>query len=159
MSYFSSRHGVPGVPAIFYWRMGWDGMDGWSGNLFFWPISRKLLVFFFKLVRILLENVSRYFFPKNSKKLKKITFFKNCRQNRGLVFFPLFQTLICKFLENNMIFFLSTFGPLRRLFKTSSAKKSKKITIFKFFNKFRTCQFLAIFRQFSILMGIPYTKI
>ena len=69
MSYFSSRHGVPGVPASLYWRMGgmgWDGM-GWSPNLFFWPISRKLLDIFFKLFRILLEHVSRYFFRKTQK--------------------------------------------------------------------------------------------
>ena len=69
MSYFSSRHGVPGVPASLYWRMG--GMDGmgWDGRptFFFWPISRKLLRIIFKLFRILLEHVSRYFFRKTQK--------------------------------------------------------------------------------------------
>ena len=37
-------------------------------------------------------------------------------------------------------------------------KKSKKVKFFKFFKNYRTFQFLGIFRQFSILKGIPYKK-
>ena len=39
MSYFSSRHGVPGAQRHFIvtegWMDGWDGMDGMVGKLFF----------------------------------------------------------------------------------------------------------------------------
>ena len=118
MSYFSSRHGVPGVPASLYWRMGgmgWDGM-GWSPNLFFLAHISKTTWYFFQTVSYTFRTCFKIFFPKNSKKLKKITFFKNCRQNRGLVFFPLFQTLICKFLENNLIFFSNRFWSPQKTF-------------------------------------------
>ena len=68
---------------------GWDGMgwDGWSGNFFFWPISRKLLDIFFKLVRILLKCVSRYFWRKTQKISKKIDFSKIFAKIGGWFFF------------------------------------------------------------------------
>ena len=75
----------------------------------------------------------------------------------------LFDAQKIMFFENisktTLHFFLIVFAPLRRLFKTSFVKKSKKIKIFNFVKKFRTSQFLAIFRHFSISKGIPYWKI
>ena len=44
-----SSHEVPGVPANLYWRMGWDGMDGWmdgrSVNFFLVHISNTTRYF------------------------------------------------------------------------------------------------------------------
>merc|ERR1711888_564614 len=116
------------------------GMDGRS--TFFLGQKLEKYLIFFQTLSYTFRTCFKIFFPRNSKKFKKKTFFKNCRQNRGLVFFPLFQTLIYKFLENNLIFFLTAFGPHRRLFKTSSAKKSKN---FKYVKNRLKSQFWAIF--------------
>merc|ERR1711888_383056 len=92
MSYFSSRHGVPGALRHFILTDGWDGM-GWGGRatFFFWPISRKLLDIFFKLVRILLEHVSRYFFRETQKDFKKLHFSKIFAKIGGWFFFHFFK--------------------------------------------------------------------
>ena len=84
-----------------------------------------------------------FFFSKYFAKINNHLFLEN------------FDKDFSNFSKTSQYIFLIVFGPLRRLFKTSSAKKT---TIFKFFNKFRTFQFLGIFRQFSILKGIPYKK-
>ena len=63
-------------------------------------------------------------------KSKKITYFSN-------------------FSKTIRYFFLVVSRPLRIVFKTFSEKNSKKIKNFNFVKKFRTSQFLAIFRQFS----------
>ena len=138
--------------------MGWDGWDGMDGRetFFFKLISRKLLTIFSNLFRILLECVSRYVLRKTQKKLKKLDFSKIFAKIGGYFFFRFFEHKFANFSKTTWYFFLIVFGPLRRDFKTSSAKKSKKITIFKFFKKFRTIQFFFIFRHFSILKGIPF---
>ena len=62
MSYFSSRDGVPGVlrQLVLTDGMGWDGM---VGQLFFWPISQKLLDIFLKnlkFLRLLIFSQNKY---------------------------------------------------------------------------------------------------
>ena len=134
-------------------------MDGWDGRESIVKlISPKLPTIFSNLFRILLEYVSRYFLRKTQKIKKKIDFSKIFAKIGGWFFFRFFEHKFANFSKTTWYFFLIVFAPLRRLFKTSSAKKLKKIPISKFFKKFRTSQFLAILRQFSILKGIPYTK-
>ena len=109
MSYFSSRHGVPGALRHFIvtegwmgwdgmgWD-GWDGMDGMVGKLFFFkPISRKLLTIFSNLFRILLECVSRYVLRKTQKKLKKLDFSKIIAKIGGYFFFRFFEHKFANF--------------------------------------------------------------
>ena len=133
-----------------------DGWMGWSGNFFFELISRKLLNILSNLFRILLECLTRYFLRKTQKIQKKSDFSKIFAKIGGWFFFRFFEHKFANFSKTTWYFFLIVFGPLRRVFKTSSEKKSKKITIFKFFKKCRTIQFWTIFRHFSILKGIPY---
>ena len=156
MSYFSPPPGSQARCANFIQTGGWMG---WSGNFFFLAHISKTTRYFFQTGSYTFKMCFKIFFAKNSKNLKKIRFFKNFRQNRGLVFFRFFEHKFANFSKTTWYFFLIVFGPLRRLFKTSSAKNSKKKTIFKFFKKFRTSQFSAIFGHFSILKGIPYKKI
>ena len=126
---------------------GW--MDGWSGNFFFKLTSRKLLTIFANRFHILLECVSRYFLWKTQKIKKKLDFSEIFAKIGGWFFFRFFEHKFANFSKTSWYFFLIVFAPLRRLFKTSFVKKSKKIKIFNFVKKFRTSQFLAIFRQFS----------
>ena len=131
-----------GVPLIIFFKK-LDIPPNYQFFRLFLPIYRKLLGIFFKLVHILLEHVSRYV-----KKLKKITFFKNCRQNGGWFFFHFFKHWFANFSKTTWYFFLIVFGPHRRLFKTSSAKKSKKTKNFKYAKNHLKTQFWAIFRHF-----------
>ena len=151
-TFFGSRN-------FLLWRKdGWDGMDG-RETFFFKLISRKLLTIFSNLFRILLECVSRYVLRKTQKKLKKLDFSKIFAKIGGYFFFRFFEHKFANFSKTTWYFFLIVFAPLRRLFKTSSAKKSKKTKNFKYAKNRLTTQFWAIFRHFSILKGIPYKKI
>ena len=115
-----------------------DGWDGWSGNFFFKFTSRKLLTIFANRFRILLEYVSRYFLRKTQKIKKKLDFSKIFAKIGGWFFFRFFEHKFANFSKTSWYFFLIVFAPLRRLFKTSFVKKSKKIKIFNFVKKFQT---------------------
>ena len=58
--------------------------------------------------------------------------------------------------KTTQYFFLIVSGPLRRLFKTSFLKNSKKIKIFKFVKKFRTIFFFSDFFDFLRKNQISY---
>ena len=148
-----------GMDGMGWDEMGWDemGWDGMVGPLFFFGpylenYSIIFLNFFSSLKYVFLKFILEY----SRKKIGMFFFSKNFAKIEGWFFFRLFEHKFANFSKTTRYFFLIVFGPLRRDFKTSSAKKSKKITIFKFFKKFRTIQFLTIFRHFSILKGIPY---
>ena len=129
MSYFSPPPGSQALCADFIVTEGWvDGWMGWDGRetFFFKLISRKLLTIFSNLFRILLECVSRYFLRKTQKKLKKLDFSKIFAKIGGYFFFRFFEHKFANFSKTTLYFFLIVFGPLRRLFKTSYPKKSKK---------------------------------
>ena len=114
------------TPKFFNVTDGWDGMYGWSGNFFFELISRKLLNILSNLFRILLECLTRYFLRKTQKIQKKSDFSKIFAKIGGWFFFRFFEHKFANFSKTTCYFFLIVFGPLRRDFKTASAKKSKK---------------------------------
>ena len=89
---------------------------------------------------------------------EKSRFFKNFRQNRGLVFFFDFMNINSQISRKQLNIFFWLFLVPSEDFLRHLLRKNKKKTIFKFFKKCRTFQFLGIFRQFSILKGIPYKK-
>ena len=141
--------------------MGWDGwMDGmgWMvGPLFFFgPYLENYYIIFLNCFSSLKYMDLKYFLEYSRKKIGMFFFSKSFAKIGGWFFFWLSEHKFANFSKTTWYFFLIVFGPLRRDFKTSSAKKSKKITIFKFFKKFRTIQFFFIFRHFSILKGIPF---
>ena len=156
---FLCRNGVPGAPADFLLTEGWmDGMDGMDGRstFFFGPYLENYYIIFLNCFSSLKYMDLKYFLEYSRKKIGMFFFSKSFAKIGGWFFFWLSEHKFANFSKTTWYFFLIVFGPLRRDFKTSSAKKSKKITIFKFSKKFRTIQFLTIFRHFSILKGIPY---
>ena len=136
--------------------MGWmDGMDGRS-TFFFSPYLENYFIIFLNCFSSLKYMFQQLFLEYSRKKIGMFFFSKSFAKIGGWFFFWLSEHKFANFSKTTWYFFLIVFGPLRRDFKISSAKKSKKKSIFKFFKKFRTIQFFTIFCHFSILKGIPF---
>merc|ERR1711895_191333 len=99
--------------------------------------------------------VSAHLLEYSQKKNRNILFFKIFRQNHQLLFFrKIFQGFL-NFSKNTRYIFLTVFGPLRRVKKTSFEKKIKKKIEFYFVKKFRKFFFDDIWKIFK---GISLIK-
>ena len=97
-------------------------------------------------------------FCEKLKKFKKYKIFQKFSLKSGVSFFFDFLNINSQTSRKQLDIFFRLFLLPSEHFLRHHLRKNKKKTIFKFFKKFRTSQFLAIFRKFSILKGIPYKK-
>ena len=156
---FTYTCAFPGLLATFI--LTDDGMDGmgwmgWSVHFFFGPYLENYFIIFLNCFSSLKYMFQQFFLEYSRKKIGMFFFSKSFAKIGGWFFFRLFEHKFANFSKTTWYFFLIVFGPLRRDFKTSSAKKSKKKSIFKFFKKFRTIQFFTIFCHFSILKVLKW---
>ena len=126
--------------------MGWDGM-GWDGRstFFFGPYLENYFIIFLNFFSSLKYMFQRFILEYSRKKIGMFFFSKSFAKIGGGFFFRLSEHKFANFSKTTWYFFLIVFGPLRRDFKTSSAKKSEKTKNFKYVKNRLTTQFWAIF--------------
>ena len=104
--------------------MGWDGMGWMVGPLFFFgPYLENYFIIFLNFYSSFKYMFLQLFLEYSRKKIGMFFFSKNFAKIGGWFFFRLFEHKFANFSKTTRYFFLIVFGPLRRLFKTSSAKK------------------------------------
>merc|ERR1711955_76427 len=119
-----------------------------SKKIVYFQHFSKTIQYFFLVVSRPFRKVLKTFSEKNSKKIK---IFKFVKKFRTTFFFRRFFRFFFKkvnFSKTIDFFFLVVSRPLRRLFKTFSEKKSKKIKNLNLSKNFEQLFFSAIFSIF-----------